>query len=71
MYGKSVGTLKVFIKKNINSFDNIIVWEKEGSHGDQWNLAKINIPDNFRSNVNFQVTVLKLKLRLLKISIWK
>lgn len=55
MYGKSVGTLEVFLRKVNNVLDNVIVWKKEGSHGDYWNLAKINIPDDFRSNVNFQV----------------
>ena len=58
MYGKSVGTLEVFLRKTDNVLDNVIVWTKEGSHGDHWNLAKINIPDDFRSNVNFQVKLL-------------
>ncbi|ESO97870.1 hypothetical protein LOTGIDRAFT_152977 [Lottia gigantea] len=42
MFGRSIGTLNVYIVKGRNTGKP--VWTKQGDQGNQWNLASISIP---------------------------
>ncbi|KAF7487608.1 MAM and LDL-receptor class A domain-containing protein 1 [Sarcoptes scabiei] len=59
MYGKAIGSLRIYIKEQNTKLNQLIpVWEVNGDQGDQWLAGQVEIqPSNVHSLKPFQIVI--------------
>lgn len=60
MYGRTVGTLNVYVSKNVSSSN--LIWTLSGNQGNQWKPAQLSVTSTQSFNVSCEILISNLKV---------
>ena len=58
MYGRTVGTLNVYVSKNVSSSN--LLWTLSGNQGNQWKPAQLSVTSTQSFNVSCEILIYQI-----------